>query len=223
MRATLLLAGLLSLAPIPLRAQLRAERVNLEVRIDPAPLAVYAKARLVLRNRNPKSRDIVELRFPAPLGSRVQVRAVWDRGGELGWRSDAGADGESRKLRIALRAPLRRGKKVEVVVSYDMDLTGFTSPEAPLEVSSSGARLGTTGWYPLPLGLDPAAPQRLRLSVRLPKEWRVSARARLKKLSNGTALASYELTLKRVEPGRWLLRAGTTLPGEALPSPAPRR
>ena len=141
----------------------------------------------------------------------------------MGWRSDPGADGESRRLRVALRAPLRRGKELELVVSYDVDLAGFTAGEAPLLVSASSARLETSGWYPLPLGLDPAVPRRLRLSVRVPKEWQVSACARLKKPSHGTSLASYELVLKRVVPGRWLFRAGTTLPQEALPSPAPKR
>lgn len=207
-----LLVGWLLQAPAPLAAQIEVERVELSVRID-APLhSLYTQARLLLRNRGPRSPAVLELAFPAPLGPRVRPGAVWDRKGELPWRSDPVEADSTRPLRVELRSPLAPGKRLVVVVSYDLNLKGFLSSGAALSVSRDGAQLPTTGWYPLPEGSPPASPQALRLTVRLPKEWQVTAPVKLKQLRDGTALASYELRLRPVEPGQWLLRAGQTLP-----------
>ena len=211
--AALLLTSFLLLAPALRAAPLELERLDLEVHIDPRFQALYAKAQLVLRNDARESRDTVELEFSAPLAPRIQVRSVWDRRGELPWRLDSVSGANApRLLLVGLRSALAPGKKQVVVVSYEVDLQGFTASAAPVAVSSESARLSTTGWYPVPAGSDPALPRALHLTVRLPKEWQVAAPVKLKQLRDGTALASYELELPRVQPGQLLLRAGTALP-----------
>lgn len=208
----LLLASTWLLAPAPVAAQWGVERVDLSARIDPGAHALYAKASLVLRNRSREMLNTVELAFPAPLGSRIQVKNVWDRRGELPWRSDPVEAKEPRLLLMGLRAALPPGKKLLVVVSYDVDLQSFTVAKAALVLWADGARLETTGWYPLPTDSGRTVPRRLRLAIRLPKQWQVVAPVRIKQLRNGTALASYEVELNRVEPSQLLLRAGTAPP-----------
>lgn len=212
LRLALLLSGFWLLPPAPLAAQLRAERVELDVQIDPNLQALYVQAKLEIHNRGGKALDILELEFPAPLGSRLQVKTAWDEGGELAWRSDPVEETVPRPLRVVLRSPLAPGRKRLVVVSYELSLNGFAHPAAAAVVSEDSARLSTTGWYPWPRNSDPAAPQTLRLTVRLPKQWRVAAPTRLKKIREGTALAIYELEIKRVEPGRLVFQAGAAGP-----------
>lgn len=208
---TLLFAGSLLLPANQRAAQLEVERAEVNVHLDPPLLALYARAKLVLRNRSGQNLETLELEFPAPLGPRIKVRAVWDRGGELPWRAGPADEGAPRTLVVALRSPLPPEKESVVVVSYDVELEGFAAPKGPLSISSESAWLSTTGWYPLPGGSEPALPQELRLVVRLPKRWQVTAAVELKQISKGTALASYELELQTVEPGRILVRAGTAL------------
>jgi len=210
--ARLLLAGVLLGVPLAAAAQVEIERLELDARLEPQARAVYARATFFLRNRSYSSPDVLEFDFPAPLGGRARVNAVWDRQGELPWRADAAEGERAGPLRVALRSPLAFGKKLVVVVSYDLELEGFTAPPEALLVTPEGARLATTGWYPWPRGSEPDLPRRLRLTVRLPKEWQVAAPAKLKRLRDGTALASYELELQRVEPGQLLFRAGAALP-----------
>lgn len=195
-----------------MRAQLEVERVELNVRIDARWQALYAQAKFDLRNHGPQSPDIVEFNFPAPLSPRLEIVTVWDRKGELPWRSDPVKEDTPRKLLVALRSPLAPEKKLALVVSYDLDLKDYAPPGAAVSVSSKSARLSTTGWYPLPARSDPALPRTLRLAVRLPKEWRVEAPVELKQLRDGTTLASYELELEPVEPSQLLFRAGSGLP-----------
>ncbi len=208
----LLLAAGLLLTALPAAAQLEIERVELEVRLDPREQALYARATYFLRNRGYRSPETLEFDFPAALAGRVRLGPVWDRNGELSWRADEVNPDGTRRLRVEVRAPLFPGKKLVVVVSYDLDLAEFGSSPADIVVTEKSARLAATGWYPLPRGAAPVLPRRLRLAVRLPKDWQVVASGKLKRLQAGTVLASYEVTLEHVEPGAPLLRAGAPLP-----------
>ena len=193
--------------PSLLTAELAVKQVDLDVRLDPPARMLYAKATVTLHNRGEKAVEIIELAFPPPLGARVQVNAVWDRQGEMEWRSDP-VEGESepRSLLLATRTPLRAGKKLVVVVSFDIRLEGM-AVDAAVVLTEESARLGSAGWYPLPSAAHPVLPQRLRLTVRLPRAWQVSAPVRLKPLPGGTVLTGYELDWKKVKPGVVLFEA----------------
>lgn len=199
-------------APAPAAAQLVIERVELTVRIEPRFQALYTKAKYLFRNRSYQDIDTFEFEFPASLAARVTLNTVWDRGGELPWRLDPAEEGATRLLLVALRAPLEPRKSLIVVVSYDLALEGFEAADKSLFVSPDGARLPTTGWYPLPAGSAQALPEALRLAVRLPREWPVEAPAKLKRISDGTLLAAYELELPHLRPDQLLFRAGVGLP-----------
>lgn len=196
----------------PAAAQLEVEKLELTARVEPVERALYVRAAYFLRNRGRASPDSLELLFPVPVSPRLEVRAVWDRGGELPWRADTTSEDGARQLLVGLRAPLLPGKKLVLVASYDLDLEGYEAAGESLRLTQESAQLAATGWYPLPRGSEPALPRRLRLTVRLPKEWQVAAPVKFKRLRDGTALASYELELQRLEPGAWLFRAGVTLP-----------
>lgn len=215
MTQALFLAALVLASPAAPASPVEIERVDLNVHLDPRFQALYATAKLVLRNRGEEPLNILEFAFPGPLGARVTCRGVWDREGELGWRFDPAEEDSSRKLLVALRSPFKPGKKLVLGVSYEASLAGLTAPNAPALVSSQRARLLTTGWYPLLARSHTVVPRALRLVVRLPKECQVRAPVKLKKIANGTTLASYELTLKHIEPETVVFRA------EACPSVPP--
>jgi len=203
----LLLAGVLLAVPVSPAAELELERVELSVHLDPALQALYTTARLFLRNPGPEVLDVLDFDVPAPLGGRFECRSVWVRQGELGWRLDPVEDSAAARLRVALLSPLKAGKKLVVGIRYEVNLEGLSDPDTPASVSSRSAQLLTTGWYPQPAGSDSVVPQRLRLAVRLPKDWEVRAPAEVKRISDGSALAGYELELKSVGPGQLLFRA----------------
>jgi len=203
----LLLVGVLLAAPVSPAAELEVERVELSVQLDPEAQALYATARLFVRNPGPAALEILEFSVPAPLGRHFECRSVWVRKGELGWRLDPVEESSAARLRVALLTPLKAGKKLVIGISYEVNLEGLSAPDAPARVSPQNARLSTTGWYPLPAGSGSVAPQRLRLAVRLPKDWRVSAPVEIKRITDGSALASYELELKHFEPGQLLFGA----------------
>lgn len=206
-----LLAGLFPAAPAAQTAPVEVERLELTVRVDPAYQALYARAAFFLRNRTYGSPDVLEFDFPAALADRVRLGSVWDRNGELGWRADEVTADGVRRLRVQARAPLFPGKKLVVVVTYDLELEGFAAADDGLLVSRDVVRLPAAGWYPQLV--DAAAPPRaLRLTARLPKDWQVQAPGKLKRLNDGTALASYEFDLKEGRPGDVLLRAGAPRP-----------
>ena len=185
---------------------LTVERVDLDVRLDPQSQALYASGKLVLRNTGRTAIEILTLLFPAPLGSRTTCTAVWDPHGELGWRLDPAEKLQGHKLSVLLRSRLRPGKKMTLGLNFEITLEGLP-PDAPTRVSAENARLASAGWYPLPDEADPELVDRLRLVVRLPKSWQVSAPVKLKKVAESKVLASYELQRKRPVPGRTLFRA----------------
>lgn len=203
----LLLAGTLLATPVLPAAELEVERVELSVQLDPEAQALYATARLFLRNPGHPALDILDFTVPAPLGERFDCRSVWVRKGELAWRLDPVEDSAAARLRVALLSPLKAGKKLVIGVSYEVDLEGLSPPDAPASVAPHNARLSTTGWYPLPAGTGSATPERLRLAVRLPKDWRVNAPVKVKRITDGSALASYEVELKHFAPGQLLVGA----------------
>lgn len=211
--SVVLLLCVLGLGPRPaaaLDSPLEVERVELSVRLDPPLQALYAQAHFLLRQHGLPGRDVIAFRVPAAVGPRLHVAAVWDDQGELPWRFDAEKAGPW-ALRVELRSPLRLGKRMVVVVNYELELGGAGLPEGAA-VSEESALLLTTGWYPFPAGPNQRLPRELRLTARLPKQWQVEAPVKVKKLNDGTALASYELRLRPVEPGQLLLRARRPLP-----------
>lgn len=208
---TALLVGWWLLPPAAFATELAVERVDLEAQVVPQRQALYAKATLVLRHAGSEPLEEIELEFPAPLGPRLRVRAVWDRKGALGWTTSYPEEEAPRTLLVALSSPLLPGKKCTVVVGYDLDLKDLPATGAPLGVEPDSAWLATTGWYPLPAASESALPQALRLTVRVPREWQAEAVAKLKEVRGG-ALTTYELELNSVVPGQRLLRAGVKLP-----------
>lgn len=205
----LLLVAVLLAAPVSPAAELEVERVELSVQLDPEAQAFYATARLFLRNSGYLALEILDFTVPAPLGERFECRSVWARKGELGWRLDPVEDSGAARLRVALLTPLKAGKKLVIGISYEVNLEGLSALDPPASVSAQNARLSTTGWYPRPAASGSAVPQRLRLAVRLPKDWRVSAPIKVKRISDGSALASYELELKHLESGQLLFGAAS--------------
>lgn len=210
------LAGFLAAPAVTPSASLHVEGVETEVQLDPNFQAAYVTARLRLRHEGLEPLDQVELDFPAELGPRIEVRTVWDRRGELEWQFPWVKEKFPRTLRVALRAPLNPGEKFILGVSYAIDTLKLPA-NPPVIVTPRAARLSTTGWYPLPAAPDPHPPNALRLTLRLPKEWQLTSDAKVKRLRNGTKLATYELLLKPVEAGRLLLEA------EAAPDSQGRR
>lgn len=206
-RGLLPLATLLLVHPAARAAPLEVKSVQLNVQIDPGLQTLYAKARLVLRNQGQREVDTLDLQFPPALAQQTQIQTVWDRAGELAWRSDAPNPGRPRSLLVALRSPLKAGKQTVLVASYEVNFQELDDASAGAQVTSSETRLNATGWYPVPVERSPVVPNVLKLEVRLPKEWRVSARVKLKQQRDGTSLAIYELKLEPVEPGALMFRA----------------
>lgn len=206
-RGSLLVLGALLAGGLPgFAATLEVEQVVINARLDPRFQALYATMRFVLRNRGDQPLKVIEFGVAETLGARVRYAEAWDREGELEWWIDHGDESKPPELRVALRRPLLPGKKVTLGVRYELGFQAAAA-SAAASVSPTGARLDSTGWYPLPVGTEAVRPRRLRLAARLPKEWQVSAPVALKKTSNGTALATYELTMEDVVPGKLLLRA----------------
>jgi len=207
--APALAASLLLLGLLPARAaEVDVERLELGVRIEPGSRMLYARATFFLRNLGPDSVELLEFALPEKLADRFLLRAVWDRGGELGWRADPPEAGAAPALRVALRAPLAPRKGLVLVVAYDLDLNDFDAWGDRLQVTPESARLPTTGWYPWPANAHRLVPSQLRLFARVPKQWPVAAPAKLKRSQEGTLLTSYELVLFPVRPDEWLFRAG---------------
>ena len=206
---------LLGTAPLPGRAAgapVGVERLELDARLDPSGPALYAKANMVLRNRSRAPVELVEFQLPAPLGARTTVENVWDRNGQLAWRSDSVEADQPLAITVALRLPLAPGDRQRIVVSFAMKLEGLESPAAA-QVSAQSARLATSGWYPALAGSEPALPEWIRLTVRLPKDWRVEGATRPKRVMEGTASSSYEVTLGHMTPDALLF--GATAPSAA--------
>lgn len=210
-RRALLLAVslLLGAAALPARAAdaaVSVERLELDARIDPGGPGLFAKANMVLRNHSSAPVELVDFQIPAPLGARTLVENVWDRNGQLAWRSDAVEADQPLAITVALRLPLTPGDRKRIVVSFAIRLAGLSAPAAA-QVSAQSARLATTGWYPALVGPEPALPEWVRLTVRLPKDWRVEGATRPKRVLVGEASASYELTLDHLPPEGLLFSA----------------
>lgn len=199
-------AGFLAAHAMGPSASLGVEGVDTEVQLDPNFQAAYVTARLRLRHEGLEPLEWVELDFPAELAPRIELHTVWDRRGELEWQFAWVKEKLPRTLRVALRSPLNPGDKLILGVSYAIDTLELAAG-TPVLVSPQVARLSTTGWYPLPVARDLRPPNALRLTLRLPKEWQVTSTAKLKRIRNGTKLATYELSLKPVQAGQVLVQA----------------
>ncbi len=199
-------AGILAAEAVGPSASLGVEGVETEVQLDPSLQAAYVTARLRLRHEGLEPLDSVELDFPAQLASRIEVHTMWDSRGELEWQFAWVKEKLPRTLRVALRSPLNPGQKLILGMSYAIDTLELATG-TPVLVSPQAARLSTTGWYPLPAAADPRPPNALRLTLRLPKEWQVTSAVKLKRIRNGTKLATYELSLKPVRAGQVLVHA----------------
>lgn len=190
------------------RAPVEIERLELDVRLDPVEQALSAKANLVLRNRSGNHVEVVELFIPGPLGARAEVERAWDYNGQLAFRADAVGTNQSQQIQVALRAPLKPGGKQRIVVSYTIALSGLPNSPTGTALSPQRAQLAATGWYPAP-ALSAPAPHIL-LAVRLPKNWRVWALAKPKRVLEGEVMASYEVTIKNAAADAVLVRAAAT-------------
>jgi hypothetical protein len=209
------LVGFLLLATPAAAAPLEIRKADFSVHLDPRFRALYATVLLTLRNGGGQPLDILEFEFPPPLGSLTTVLDAWDREGPLEWRSDVVEVGTPRELLVALRRELQPGKKIILGLRYEIALPDL-SVEAPAVIGENGARLATSGWYPVPARASSSLPRKLRLDVRLPVDWQVHSPVRVKERVRGKALAHYALELKNVQPEEALLRAETT-PGVSTP------
>lgn len=182
------------------------ERLELDARIDPTGPTLYAKANLVLRNRERTPVELVDFEIPAPLGARTTVENVWDRNGQLAWRSDAVEATQPLAITVALRLPLAPGDRQRIVIAFAIQLEGLSAP-APAQVSARRAQLAMSGWYPALAGSEATMPEWIRVTVRLPKDWQVEGIVRPKRVLEGEASASFEMTIKGAPVNAVLFRA----------------
>jgi len=197
-----LTAAILPAASSPVRV----ERLELDARIYPTGPALFAKANMVLRNRDRMPVELVDFEIPAPLGARTTVENVWDRNGQLAWRSDAVEAGQPLAITVALRLPLSPGDRQRIVIAFAIRLEGLDAA-APAHASARSAQLSMAGWYPTLAGADVSMPEWIRCTVRLPKDWSVEGIVRPKRVLVGEASASYEMTIKGAPPNAVLFRA----------------
>jgi len=188
---------LLLLFGLPARAgELVIEEARISVRLDPEAGALYGKALLTLRNRTGRDLAAVDLKFPAAAGDNVKLNVVWDRHEDLPWRRLWRQEALGHFLfQVTLAKPLRDGKKILLGVSFDLT-PGTAGDDAPAIVTATRASLRGTGWYPV-AAEGPAAPGRLKLTVRLPKTWVVTHPPGSKKKRPGILLADYKVNLGR--------------------------
>ncbi len=218
MRVGLGLLLLLASAPFALEAQrapVEIEKLQLDVHLDPDEQVLSAKANLVLRNRSGNHVEVVELFIPGPLGARAQVERAWDYHGQLAFRGDPVETNQSQQIQVALRSPLKPGGKQRIVLSYTLALNGLPNSPTGTALSPKRAQLAAAGWYPAPAVSAP--PRHILLAVRLPKEWRVWALAKPKRVLEGTAMASYEVTIKNALADVVLFRAAAPAAPEQDP------
>ena len=204
--AGFLLPGAAPLAASPADTPVSVERLELDARIDPGGPALYAKANMVLRNRSHAPVELVEFQLPAPLGARTIVENVWDRDGQLAWRSDAVEADQPLAITVALRLPLPPGDRKRIVISFATKMEGLSAPAAA-QVSARNAQLATSGWYPALADPGATPPEWIRLTVRLPKTWHIEGATRPKRVFQGDASASYEVTVTHVASDGVLFRA----------------
>lgn len=187
------------------RAPVEIERLELDAHLDPDQQVISAKANLTLRNHSGEHLEVVELFIPGPLGAGAQVGRAWDYHGQLAFRADPVEANESQQIQVALRAPLKPGGKQRIVVSYTLALNGMPNSPAGTTLSERHAQLASAGWYPAPAVSSP--PRHILLAVRLPRDWRVRALAKPKRVLQGVATASYEVTIKNAAADAVLFRA----------------
>ena len=160
---------------------------------------------MVLRNQSANHVEVVGLLIPGPLGARAVIERAWDYHGQLAFRADPVETNQSQQIQVALRSPLKPGGKQRIVVSYTLALDGLPNSPNSTAISTQRAGLAATGWYPAPAVAGP--PPHIRLSVRLPRDWRVWALAKPKRVLEGQASASYEMTIKNAPADALLFRA----------------
>lgn len=206
----LAIAAFFLLAAPAAAAPLEIQKADFSIHLDPRFRALYATVVLTLRNSGREPLEVLEFEFPPPLGPQAQVLAAWDREAPLEWRSDPVPDpveiDAARELRVALRRPLRPGKKLVLGLRYEIALPA-PAADAPATIDDRSARLAASGWYPQPARASNPLPRKLRLDVRLPLGWRLHSPIPVKERRRGTALRHYALELNAVHRGAELLRA----------------
>lgn len=198
----LLCAAAQGVAQEPAEENIVAEKAELTVQLDPEQQAIYGKVILSLRNVSQKVREKLTLRFSSPLAPGIAVKLVWDRDEDLPWRRlRAQETGGEYLLQLSLTRPLKPGGRILVGVSFELYFERIPAPGPVASITGGEARLAVAGWYPMPLANRELLPAQVRMAVRLPKLWKASSPAGLKRRRDGTLLALYELRWKKPKAG----------------------
>ena len=196
------------------------EMVELTARLDPATQAIYGKAILTIRSHAHESLSLLTFRFPYPMGAGVEINQVWDREDSLPWRRLRREEEEGEYLlQVSLAKPLRPEQKILLGFSFEIHSDRVTAPDPPALLTADEARLRGIGWYPLPTWKEEVQVGRVRLEVRLPKQWMTSSTLPLKKTAEAMLLATYEVKWTKTypdntDPGVLLFEAWAPQPPE---------
>ena len=177
------------------------EKVDVTVRLDPQKRALYGTMVLSVRNMSEDTLEGLTFRFPSPLAPGVVVTRVWDREDELPWRRLRRQEKEGEfLLQVPLAKPLRSYQKILIGLSYDLRLDRLPATNAFVRLTYREARLSAAGWYPLLTRSPQRLPQRIRMVLRIPKEWHATSPFRLKREKEATLLVDYDLKWDPAQP-----------------------
>jgi hypothetical protein len=194
-----LLPGTLSAAEDMER--IAVEMVELTARLEPSSRIIDGKAILTIRSHAHEEVSHLTFRFFSPHGPGVEVRRVWDREESLAWRRLRREEDEGEYLlQVSLTKPLRPGHKILLGFSFEIYSDRVTAPDPLTLLSATVARLRGVGWYPLPAWKEELHVGRVRLEVRLPRQWVADSALPLKKTAEATLLATYEVEWVKTYP-----------------------